>query len=62
LAKLATAIAGQLDGTVVIGEADLTIVSLPVMANPADAESLFRVLMADIGHRASERKLHGRRW
>ena len=32
LANLAFAIAGRLDGTTAIGEADLTIVSLPVMA------------------------------
>jgi hypothetical protein len=56
LANLAAAIAGRLDGTVAIGEADLTIVSLPVMAHQEDAESLFRVLMADVGHWVSERK------
>ncbi len=39
-----------------IGEADLTIVSLPVMAHQEDAESLFRILMADVGHWVSVRK------
>jgi hypothetical protein len=56
LANLAAAIAGRLDGTTAIGEADLTIVSLPVMAHQEDAESLFRVLMADVGHWVSVRK------
>ncbi len=56
VANLAAAIAGQLDGTAAIGEADLTIVSLPTMANRGDAEALFRILMADVGHWASVRK------
>ena len=56
LANLAAAIASRLDGTVAIGEADLTIVSLPVMANPTDAEDLFRALMADVSHWISVRK------
>jgi hypothetical protein len=56
LANLAAAIAGRLDGTVAIGEADLTIVSLPMMAHREDGESLFRVLMADVGHWVSVRK------
>lgn len=60
LANLAAAIAGRLDGTAAVGEADLTIVSLPVMANPADGEALFRVLMADVAHRVSDRKGAGR--
>jgi hypothetical protein len=56
VANLAAAIAGQLDGARAIGEADLTIVSLPVMANQGDAEALFRILMADVAHWASVRK------
>jgi hypothetical protein len=56
LANLAFALKGRLDGAVAIGEADLTIVSLPVMADPADAESLFRVLLTDCAHWASVRK------
>jgi hypothetical protein len=56
LANLAAAIAGRLDGTVAIGETDLCIVSLPVMANPTDAEDLFRCLMADVSHWVSVRK------
>jgi hypothetical protein len=56
LANLAAAIAGRFDGTVAIGEADLTIVSLPVMAHQEDAESVFRILMQDVGHWASVRK------
>jgi hypothetical protein len=45
-----------MDGTVAIGEADLTIVSLPMMAHREDGESVFRVLMADVGHWVSVRK------
>jgi hypothetical protein len=56
VANLAAAIGGQLDGTQAIGDADLTIVSLPVMANQGDAEALFRILMADVAHWASTRK------
>jgi hypothetical protein len=56
LANLAFALKGRLDGTMAIGEADLTVVSLPVMADPADAESLFRVLLTDCAHWASVRK------
>jgi hypothetical protein len=56
VANLAAAIAGQLDGTWAIGEADLTIISLPTMANRGDSEALFRILMADAGHWVSVRK------
>jgi hypothetical protein len=56
LANLAFALKGRLDGTTAIGEADLTVVSLPVMADPTDAESLFRVLLTDCAHWASVRK------
>jgi hypothetical protein len=56
LANLAFALKGRLDGTVAIGEADLCVVSLPVMADPTDAESLFRVLLTDCAHWASVRK------
>jgi hypothetical protein len=62
LANLSMAIAGQLDGDQAIGEADLTIISLPVMADPTDAESLFRVLLADVAHWvASEKRRLDRR-
>jgi hypothetical protein len=56
VANLAAAIAGQLDGTAAIGTADLTIISLPTMANRGDSEALFRILMADVGHWISVRK------
>jgi len=56
LANLAFALKGRLDGTTAIGEADLTVISLPVMADPTDAESLFRVLLTDCAHWASVRK------
>jgi hypothetical protein len=56
VANLAAAIAGHLDGTAAIGDADLTVISLPTMANRGDAEALFRILMADVGHWISVRK------
>jgi hypothetical protein len=56
LANLAFALKGRLDGTVAIGETDLCVISLPVMADPTDAESLFRVLLTDAAHWASVRK------
>jgi hypothetical protein len=59
LANLAAAAGGLLDGTRAIGEADLTVVSLPTMANRGDSEALFRILMADLGHWTAARK--GRR-
>jgi hypothetical protein len=56
VANLAAATAGMLDGTRAIGEADLTVVSLPVMAMQADSEAVFRLVMADLTHWASSRK------
>jgi hypothetical protein len=56
MANLAAAAGGLLDGTRPLGEADLTVVSLPTMANRGDAEAIFRILMADLGHWASTRK------
>jgi hypothetical protein len=56
VANLAAAAGTLLDGTRAIGEADLTVISLPVMAQQSDAESIFRVLMADLAHWASVRK------
>jgi hypothetical protein len=56
MANLAAAAGGLLDGTRAIGDADLTIVSVPTMANRGDSESIFRILMADIAHWAAARK------
>jgi hypothetical protein len=56
VANLAAAAGGMLDGQRAIGEADLTVISLPVMAMQSDAESVFRVLMGDLAHWASVRK------
>jgi len=58
LANLAAAAGGLLDGDRAIGEADLTVVSLPTMANRGDSEALFRILMADLGHWTASRKGH----
>jgi len=57
--NLVDALGGLLDGTRAIGEADLTVVSLPMMALPEDGEKIFRVLMADLTHWASVRKPRG---
>jgi hypothetical protein len=57
--NLVDALGGLLDGTRAIGEADLTVVSLPMMALPEDGEKIFRVLMADLTHWATVRKPRG---
>jgi hypothetical protein len=57
--NLVDALGGLLDGTRAIGQADLTVVSLPMMALPEDGEKIFRVLMADLTHWASVRKTRG---
>jgi hypothetical protein len=59
VANLGAAAGGLLDGSRAIGEADLTVVSLPTMANRGDSEALFCILMADLGHWTATRK--GRR-
>jgi hypothetical protein len=56
VANLAAAAGGMLDGQRAIGEADLTVISLPTMAMQSDAESVFRVLMGDLAHWAAVRK------
>jgi hypothetical protein len=53
MANLAAAAGGLLDGTRAIGEADLTVISLPTMANRGDSESTFRILMGDIARWAA---------
>jgi hypothetical protein len=56
VANLAAALGGALDGTRALGDADLTVVSLPTMGRPSDSEAVLRVLMADAQHWASVRK------
>jgi hypothetical protein len=56
MTNLAAKAAGMLDGTRAIGETDLTVISLPTMANRHDSESVFRILMADLGHWTAARK------
>lgn len=55
LTNLAAAAGGLLDGTRAIGAADLTVISLPTMANRGDSESIFRILMADIARWAARK-------
>lgn len=47
------------DPTRPLGAADLTIISLPVMAAPHDAGQILRVLLADLAHYIVARKLPG---
>jgi hypothetical protein len=56
VANLAAAIGGSLDGARALGDADLTIVSVPTMALAGDAEALFRLAMADLAHWTAARK------
>jgi hypothetical protein len=55
-ANLAAATHGLLDGGRPLGDADCTVVSIPVMAQQNDSEALFRLVMADLAHWAVERK------
>jgi hypothetical protein len=59
--NLMGALGGLLDGERAIGEADLTVISLPVMALEHDAAAILRVLMADLAHHVAVRKPHGQR-
>jgi hypothetical protein len=54
--NLAAALGGLLDGERALGDADLTIVSLPTMAQPSDSEAVLRVLMSDAQHWTAVRK------
>jgi hypothetical protein len=56
LANLAAATGGLLDGQRPVGNADLCVISIPMMANQGDGEALFRILMADVAHWVSTRK------
>jgi hypothetical protein len=59
--KLMVQLGANLDGPPeqAIGRADLTILSLPVMAAAHDAESILRVVMADLAHYVVARKQRG---
>jgi hypothetical protein len=56
VANLAAAIGTSLDGRRALGDADLTIVSVPTMALAGDAEALFRLALADLAHWTAARK------
>jgi hypothetical protein len=56
VANLAAAIGASLDGARALGDADLTVVSVPTMALAGDAEALFRLAMADLAHWTAARK------
>ena len=50
LANLAAAAGGLLDGQRLVDASDLLAVSLPTLANKADSEALFRIILSDVGH------------
>jgi hypothetical protein len=54
--NLAAALGGLLDGDRALGDADLTVVSMPTMAQPSDSEAVLRVLMSDAQHWTAVRK------
>jgi hypothetical protein len=56
LGNLVASMGGMLDGSRSFEDTDLTIVSLPTMGQARDADAIFRVLMADLGHWAVHRK------
>ena len=39
-----------LDGQRLVDASDLLVVSLPTLANKADSEALFRIILSDVGH------------
>jgi hypothetical protein len=59
--NLMAALGRTLDGEHPLGTADLTVLSLPVMALEHDAASILRVSMADLAHHVAVRKPHGDR-
>jgi hypothetical protein len=59
--NLMAALGRTLDGEHPLGTADLTVLSLPVMALEHDAASILRVAMADLAHHVAVRKPHGDR-
>ena len=61
LGNLLSKLGGLLDGEHAIGDRDLTIMSLPTMAQEHHAASILRVALADLGHYVTQRKPHGAR-
>jgi hypothetical protein len=59
--NLMASLGATLDGTRPLGTADLTVLSLPVMALEHDAAAILRVAMADLAHHVAVRKPPGDR-
>jgi hypothetical protein len=59
--NLMSSLGSTLDGEQPLGTADLTVLSLPVMAAEHDAAAILRVAMADLAHHVAVRKPHGDR-
>jgi hypothetical protein len=54
--NLMSSLGSTLDGADAIGTADLTVLSLPVMAAEHDAAAILRVALADLAHHVAVRK------
>lgn len=59
--NLMASLGATLDGPQPIGTADLTVLSLPVMAQQHDAAAVLRVVLADLAHHVAARKAPGDR-
>jgi hypothetical protein len=59
--NLMSSLGSTLDGDQPLGTADLTVLSLPVMAAEHDAAAILRVAMADLAHHVAVRKPDGDR-
>ena len=57
--NLLASLGGSLDGRRSWSDADLIVCSVPVMANPKDADAAVRVLLGDLAHHVAVRKPYG---
>lgn len=57
--NLLASLSGSLDGRRSWDDADLIVCSVPVMANPKDADAAVRVLLGDLAHHIAVRKPFG---
>jgi hypothetical protein len=59
--NLLASLGGSLDGRRSFDDVDLVVCSVPVMANPKDADAAVRVLLGDLAHHVAVRKPAGER-
>lgn len=57
--NLLASLQGSLDGARSFTDVDLVVCSVPVMANPKDADAAVRVLLGDLAHHVAVRKPYG---